>query len=225
MKRKPIPILWMVVAFGIAAVLATAVLARDGANTKGLVLALRLTARWSFLLFWLAYAGGAMAALFGRGFAFLAGRGREFGLGYAAAQLIHIALVIWLFHISLSPPLSGRPFVFFTVAIIWTYLLAIFSFGGLAETLGSTGWQILRIAAVNCILCAFASDFVPIVIDGTAEHHGLQMFLAYTPFAAMTLAAPLLVFTVAVRRWLGMTRRYAGLEALVSIDSRRSQRI
>jgi hypothetical protein len=58
--------------------------------------ALRMTARWSFLLFWVAYAGGALATLFGPALAPLSGRGREFGLAFAAAHLVHIGLVIWL---------------------------------------------------------------------------------------------------------------------------------
>ena len=81
-------------AFGIALVLAAAVLAIKGVDAKSLVIALRLTARWSFLLFWVAYAGGAMATLFGPALEPLARRGREFGLAYAAAQLIHLGLVV-----------------------------------------------------------------------------------------------------------------------------------
>jgi hypothetical protein len=57
-------------------------------------LALELTARWSFLLFWLAYAGNAVAILFGAQLA----AGREFGLAFASAHLVHIGLVVWLFH-------------------------------------------------------------------------------------------------------------------------------
>src|ERR1700739_2690181 len=52
-------------AFLIAFVLAIIVLAVFGAGEHGTDLALRVTARWSFLLFWLAYAGRAMAWLCG----------------------------------------------------------------------------------------------------------------------------------------------------------------
>jgi hypothetical protein len=63
-------------------------------SANALVTALRLTARWSFLLFWMAYTGSAMGALFGPAFEVLARRGREFGLAYAAAHLIHLGLVV-----------------------------------------------------------------------------------------------------------------------------------
>jgi hypothetical protein len=45
--------------------------------------ALRVTARGSFVLFWLAYAAGAMATLWGPPFTGLARHGREFGLAFA----------------------------------------------------------------------------------------------------------------------------------------------
>ena len=77
--------IWMGAAFGIALTIATAVLVLGGTDNKSIRLALELTARWSFLLFWLAYAGGALATLFGWGV--LAGRGREFGVAFAAAHL------------------------------------------------------------------------------------------------------------------------------------------
>jgi len=197
-NRKPSIFFWMGLAFGVALALAAAVLALKGSQ-NGLVPALRLTARWSFLLFWVAYSGGATAQLFGPAFKPLAARGREFGLAYAAAMLIHLGLVVWLFQISVRPPLSGRPFVFFSIGMIWTYLLALFSFGGLTKVLGTRGWPRLRIVAMNYILFAFALDFVPATFRGIA-HYGV--WLQYAPFAAMCIAAPLLVLAATARRRL-----------------------
>jgi hypothetical protein len=213
-KRESITALWMRLAFGIAFLLAATVLTRYGTDAKSVVRALQLTARWSFLLFWMAYAGGAMAALFGSYLEPLARRGREFGLAYAAAHLIHLGLVVWLFQISPSAPESGEGFVFFTIAIVWTYLLAIFSFGGLSKTLGSRGWRAMRTAGLNYILLAFAVDFLPGGIHGVA-HHEVGRLVGYAPFAAMSVAAPLLVLAAAARRRLGI-RHPAGLGPVVS---------
>src|SRR5579871_5956870 len=127
------PVGWMVVASGVALGLAAAVLVLKGTSSVGLVMALRVTARWSFVLFWVAYVGRAMGELFGRAFAPIGRRGREFGLSYAAAQLIHVGLVVWLFQIASSPPLAGRLLEFFVIGIVWTYLLAVLSFGRLVE--------------------------------------------------------------------------------------------
>ncbi len=202
-------------ALGVALGLAIAVLTIKGTDTKGLVIALQLTARWSFLLFSIAYTGGAMADLFGSAFESLAGRGQEFGLAYAAAQLIHLALVVWLFRISPRPPLSGELFAFFTIGIVLTYLLAVFSVGGLAETLGSRGWQTLRIVGLNYILFAFAFDFVPVAIHSPVNYGGWRLF-HYAPFAAMSVVAPLLVLAAAARRRFGTRAARGRVEPLVN---------
>jgi len=215
MEQKSIPLLWMGMAFGVALGLATGVLAINGSDPQGLVIALRLTARWSFLLFWLAYAGGAMAVLFGPALAALGGRGREFGLAYAAAQLVHVGLVIRLFQITSRLPLSGKTFVLFTIGIVWTYLLAVFSVGGLSKVLGSRGWRTLRIVGLNYILFAFAVDFVPVAIHRT-PHSGVERLVAYAPFAAMCVAAPLLVLAAAAHRHLGLRYNRAELEPVAN---------
>jgi hypothetical protein len=179
-------------------------------------MALRLTARWSFLLFWVAYSGGAMTALFGPALAPLARRGREFGLAYAAAQLVHVGLVVWLFQISTRPPLSVKLSVFFIIGIVWTYLLAVLSFEGLAEALGPRDWRTLRIAALNYILFAFALDFVPPVIHPGTAQYGVWRLVEYMPFAAMSVAAPLLVLAAAAHRRLGMSYSRAVLGPVVN---------
>lgn len=218
MNGNSVAVLWMGAAFGMALGLAAAVLAINGTDAKSLLMALQLTARWSFLLFWVAYAGGAMAALFGPAFKPLAGRGREFGLAYAAAQLIHLCLVVRLFQISSRPPLSDELIVFFMIGIFWTYILAVFSFGGLAKKLGPIGWRLLRIVGLNYILFAFASDFVPPAIHGThgTAHHGPMHLIAYAPFAVMSVAAPLLVLAAEAHRRLGMRNNHAGVEPVVT---------
>ena len=134
---------WMGIAFGIALGITVAVLVLQGADNKGTRLALELTARWSFVLFWLAYAGNATAQLFG--VRSLAGHGREFGLAFASAHLVHIGLVIWLGVILGRVPLSGGLLLFFLIALFCTYLLAGLSFGG-AKALGAA-WPPLRFIA------------------------------------------------------------------------------
>jgi hypothetical protein len=202
MKRNSVPVVWMSVAFCVALALATSVLAVMGTDAKSISVALRLTARWTFLLFWMAYAGRAMSELFGPALAPLGRRGREFGLAFAAAHLVHIGLVVWLYQISTSPPLSGSLFVFFTIGIVWTYLLATLSFGGLSKALGPVGWRLVRILGLNYILLAFARDFVFSVVHSGVAHEGVWHFVAYVPFAAMSVIAPLLSFAAAAhRRW------------------------
>lgn len=216
MKRKPLPVLWISTAFAVALGLAAAVLILRGIDTKSLVLALRLTARWSFLLFWLAYAGGATAALFGPTFAPLVGRGREFGLAYASAMTVHFCLVLWLFQISSRPPLAGAIFDFFVIGIVFTYLLAVFSFGRLVEALGPIAWSILRVVGMNYILFAFAWDFVLPVFRADTKQNGIRgLLVEYVPFAVMCVAAPLLVFAAAAHRRLQAAYGRLGIEPVV----------
>ncbi len=171
--------LWMGVAFLIAVALAAIVLAIFGGGGRGTGLALRATARWSFLLFWLAYAGGAMAKLCWPRLGVLARRGRELGLAFASAQLVHVGLIFWFIHIATEPV---GAMVFFWVGILCTYLLALFSLPRLRDALGPRLWRIFRAIALQYIALVFAADF----ILGPLRAGGLGQYpLTYLPFALM----------------------------------------
>jgi hypothetical protein len=187
---------WMAAAFGAALAITAITLALHGTDNKATRLALELTARFSFVLFWLAYAGGAIATLFR--IEALAGRGREFGLAFAAAHLVHIGLVIWLGVLMGKVPLSGGLLLFFLAGLFFTYLLALLSFGG-ARALGPL-WRPLRFIGMNYILIAFARDFVLPVLYPKPTQYNVAHFLAYAPFAAASILAPLLVLAVTLRQ-------------------------
>ena len=197
MQKSPIQksLPWMGGAFAIALAIAASVLVLQGADNKGTRLALELTARWSFLLFFLAYAGNAIAMLCGP--ASLKGHGREFGLAFASAHLVHIGLIVWLGIILGRVPLSGGLLLFFLIALLFTYLLAGLSFGGV-KSLGPA-WPALRFVAMNYILIAFGRDFVLPVIHPKPAQVNLGHFLFYAPFMLASIAAPLLVLTVHLR--------------------------
>lgn len=182
-------------AFGAALAITAITLALHGTDDKATRLALELTARFSFVLFWLAYAGSAIAILF-RVDA-LAGRGRDFGLAFAAAHLVHIGLVIWLGYLMGRVPLSGGLLLFFLVGLAFTYLLAFLSFGG-ARALGPL-WRPLRFVGMNYILIAFGRDFVLPVLHPKPTQHNAAHFVAYAPFAAASILAPLLLLAVTLR--------------------------
>jgi hypothetical protein len=166
--------------------LAGVILALRGADVHGTGVALAATARVSFFWFWAAYAGGALANLFGPVFLPLKQHGREFGLAFAAALLVHLGLVSWLCLIGAAP---GRGvFVFFGTAAAFTFLLAALSFGDLHTLLGRNGWRWLRIIGMNFILYAFLKDFMrDPLLGGGAKH-----LVEYLPFTAMAILAPLL---------------------------------
>ena len=155
---RPSAAVWIGSAFCAALGLAVLVLVALGPGERGTVVALQVTARFSFLLFWPAYAAGAMMALFGPAFEPFKRRAGEFGLAFASAHLVHIGLVAWITYIGHAPPRGT--FVFFGVAVLWTYLLALFSISRLQQALGSRGWWFLRVVGLNYIAYAFASDFL-----------------------------------------------------------------
>jgi hypothetical protein len=187
-------------ALSVSIALAFAVFAVKGIDNKSVGSALQLTARWSFLLFWVAYTGGALASLFGPLFAPLASRRREFGLAFAAAMQAHFALVAGIFVFTHHPPLTGWILVFFLTAAFLTYLLTISSFGGLSRALSSKRWRWLRTIAVNYIWLAFARDFVPVLFN-SPKRYDLGT-VEYSTLALMAIAAPLLVAAASVvGRW------------------------
>jgi hypothetical protein len=177
-------VLWMVVAFLAALCVASITLGIRGANERGTDTALAVTARLSFLLFWLSYVGSGMTALFGRTFQPLKARAREFGLAFASAHLVHVGLVVWLCGIG-HPP-GASVFVFFGIALVWTYLLALFSIGHLRNALNPLGWWLLSNVGMNYIAYAFAVDFIKYPFDP-----GVKNLVGYLPFAILAVVGPI----------------------------------
>ena len=173
---------WMAAGFVVAFVLAAITLALFGVGERGTDIALRITARWSFVLFWPAYSGGAIAKLFGPQFNGLARRGRDWGLAYASAQLVHVALVLWIFY--LVPSHIGG-MVFFWVGILCTYVLALFSLKEMREALGQQLWQISRTIALEYIALVFAADLILLPVQ--ENRFGKYWLLTYAPFALMLI--------------------------------------
>jgi hypothetical protein len=192
-SRRPItPTSWMWAAFLVALALAVTVLVIFGVGERGTAIALRATARWSFLLFWPAYAGGAIAWLWPR-LNGMARHGRELGLAYASAQLIHVGLVLWIIHIANGP--TGA-MLFFWIGILCTYLLALFSVQRLRDALEPRLWRIFRTIALEYIAIAFAADFITLHADEFIKHP-----VSYVPFAIMLVSgAGLRIVAFADRR-------------------------
>jgi len=185
--------LWMAFAFGAALLVATVTMAMVGTDASGTDAALAATARLSFLFFWPAYVGGAMAGLFGSAFQPIKRYGRELGLSFAVAHLVHIALVIWLCFIGAAPPVSV--FIFFGIAAVWTYLLALFSLGRMQQLLSPKAWRLVRAVGLNYIAYAFALDFFSHPLRGSLRH-----LAAYLPFIFLSVVGPILRLVAFVQR-------------------------
>jgi hypothetical protein len=186
-------------AFGAALAIALGVLAVYGTGEKAVRTALDITARWSFILFWLAYVAGPLGVVFRPAFAGLARRGRDLGLAFAAAHLVHVGLVVWLGLILNRVPLQGWLLWFFLAGLFFTYLLAMLSFGA-AELLGAGLWRGIMFVAMNYILIAFARDFFVGALRAQELHREGWRIADYSILALLCIVAPLLRVAAAARR-------------------------
>jgi D-alanyl-lipoteichoic acid acyltransferase DltB (MBOAT superfamily) len=199
--NKPTTREWMAASFTVA--LAIVLIARGvAAPGEKVTLALRATARWSFLLFWLASTGSALATLYGARFQALARQARNLGLAFASAHLAHLGVVAWIYVSSSNPP-ERSTLIFFGIAALWTYTLAIFSIKRLSAALNPRLWRALRIVGVEYITLAFLVDF-----DKNPFQGGFANFVAYVPFLALAIAGPVLRLAALVKR-LSQVRRLA----------------
>ena len=185
MRSQQIVVAWLCWPLCAAVAVAVVVLVSLGVDQSGTVAALRVTARLSFLFFWLAYSGRTMANLFGSAFLPIGQHAREFGLAFASAHLVHLALVGWLCWIGHAPEVGT--FIFFGSAVVCTYLLAACSIDRVRDMLGSAGWWLLRVVGMNFILYAFARDFF-----GSRPEAKLAYIVGYLPFDILVTAGPLL---------------------------------
>lgn len=194
MRFQSIAALWMGSAFCLALGAAVGVLIAFGTEERGIHGALEVTARVMFLLFWPAYSGGGLTSLFGLAFQPLKQRAREFGLAFASALLVHLALVAWLCMIGATPDVST--FLIFGIAAAWACLLSLLSIGRLQQALGLRYWSLLRTIGMNYVAFAFALDFLKDPFHGGAKH-----LLEYLPFAVLAVGGPSLRLAAWARRF------------------------
>lgn len=205
MRSQSSEAVWICSAFCAALVLASCVLAVLGLRERGVHAALAATARLAFLLFWPAYVGGALVSLFGAKFQPLKRHARILGLAFASALLVHLGLVGLLCLVDAAPRLST--FVFFGIAAVWVYLLALFSIGRLHRALGAKYWRLLSTVGMNYLAYAFIVDFLKEPLQGGVRH-----LFEYAPFAMLSLAGPILRLAALAQRighsWSGRNPRF-----------------
>jgi hypothetical protein len=192
-SRSPI-LWWLVLPFAAELTLTAAVLALVGADDNGIDVAIRATARLAYAFFLPAYIGRALATLFGSAFDALRRHSRDFGLAFAAALAVHLALVAWICVLGDFPPI--RTFIVFGIAALCVYGLALLSIPRLHQWGGPRLWPAFRFLGMNYIACAFADDFLRVAPTLSAEY-----LFAYLPFALLAMLGPALYFAALVKHW------------------------
>lgn len=186
-------LVWVALAAAAASATAALVLAKLGAGPSGTEAALRATARFAFVLFLPAYAGGALVSLVGPGLDALRRRSRTFGLCFAAALAVHLALVAWLSWTGHAP--SRATFAIFGVGVVCAAALTLGSIRRLGQMLGPHGWWALRAVAMNYLLFDFAFDFLR-----APPLTSLSRQAAYVPFQILVFVAAALRLAAWVKR-------------------------
>lgn len=200
--------------------LATVALVWLGTGQRGTLTALQLTARWAYLFFWPAYAGGALASLFGARFQPLARRARVLGLAFAAAMLGHITMIVRLYAISAREPIPLSSAIYFGIGLVFAYTLALFSIPALAARLSARARPWLFTLGLEYIALAFLRDFLH---DPFAR--GLEHLIGYLPFVALAGLALLLRLIVYGKRLRGaFARRRAARLAPAPVALSQSRR-
>jgi hypothetical protein len=175
--HEKIPLVALCGAIGLAA----ATLAVMGVDPEGIRRALRITARYSYLWFWPAYAGGALAAL--SGLQPLARYGRTFGLAFVAAHSIHLILVLWLYRLSPEPPIPIGGAIFFGIGMLFMYLLAALSIKRIARKIDPRTWRLAMLVGLEYIEYAFLTDFWV----NPLHHLTVVQWVLYLPFMMLGL--------------------------------------
>jgi len=186
---------WVGSAFVGAVAIAIVVLWVEGSGSDGTTVGLRVTARYSYVLFWLGYVVGALAVLFGPAFTPIARRAREFGLAFASAQLVHVGLVVWFAWISRPQPLREAAMPFFAVGVVWTYFLAALSTDTARKVFSPYMLKGLRTIGSEYIALTFFTDFVLV------PTYPPRYLILYIPFWGMLLGGPLLRLAAAAKEF------------------------
>lgn len=184
---------WMILAATVSLAMALLIAVATPRGER-VALALRATARWSFLWFWLASTAGALFALWGNRFAALARRARDFGLAFASAHAVHIALAIFMLYV-LAAPFPRSKLIFFGVGVFWVYLLALLSFKRVAALVQARTARVLRMIGVEYIGLVFIFDFYQGPFQG-----GVMNVIVYLPFLIMAATGPLLRLAALLKR-------------------------
>ena len=138
---------------------AAGVATNGGWTHEGALMATRLTARFSFPVFLLAWSASALAALFPGGWrTALLRRRRAVGLAFAAAHFVHlgfILIVVLVFHH--APPaitVYGGGFVYLLIAA-----MALTSNDAAVNIMGRKAWKALHVTGSVAILLVFANSY------------------------------------------------------------------
>jgi methionine sulfoxide reductase heme-binding subunit len=178
---------WIVGATLANASLATSLLLLAGSDSAGTELALRTTARVSFVWFMLAFVASPLHQLRpSRVSAWLLRRRRALGVVFGLSMSIHVGFILRLFalHAPARPPMvTDADFFIGIPGLVMVALLTITSVEALQRRLGPLGWGRLHTSGIWVVWAIFFLCLVDSVGRKTTAHP----VLAYYTFIAVLL--------------------------------------
>lgn len=182
------------------AALAAALLLIVGTDSEGTELALRTTARVSFVWFILAFIASPLDQLRpSRLSAWLVRRRRALGVVFGLSMAIHVGFILRLFalHAPTRPPMvTDADFFIGIPGLVMVALLTVTSAHALRDRLGAIAWKRLHTAGIWVVW----SIFFLCLVDSVGRKATNHPVLAYYAFIAVLLLALSLRIAAARRR-------------------------
>ncbi len=180
--------------------LASSLLLLAGSDSDATELALRTTARVSFVWFMLAFVASPLQQLWpARVSAWLFSRRRALGVIFGLSMSIHVGFILRLYvlHAPARPPMvTDADFFIGIPGLVLVALLTITSVEALKQRLGPTAWQRLHTTGIWVVWAIFFLCLVDSVGRKTTAHP----VLAYHAFIAVLLLGMGLRVVAARRR-------------------------
>ena len=156
------------------ALLATALLLFAGADSDGTELALRTTARVSFVWFVLTFVASPIHQLWPSSFSdWLLRRRRAFGIIFGFSMSLHVGFILRLFelHAPQRPPMvTDADFLIGIPGLIMVALMTITSLDAFKQRLGPRRWQLLHSAGSWLVWSIFFLCLVDSVGRKNTDH-------------------------------------------------------
>ncbi len=180
--------------------LAGALLVLAGSDSAATELALRTTARVSFVWFMLAFVASPLRQLRpSRVSAWLVRRRRALGVIFGLSMSIHVGFILWLYalHAPVRPPMVTEADFFIGIpGLVLVALLTITSLEALKRRLGDIVWKRLHTTGIWVVWAIF---FLCLV-DSVGRKSTAHPVLAYYTFIAVLLVGLTLRIAAARRR-------------------------
>jgi DMSO/TMAO reductase YedYZ heme-binding membrane subunit len=200
LPRRDGDLLVILGATALNATVALALFAVAGTDSAGTELALRTTARVSFVWFMLAFLASPLAVLRPGAFSgWLVRRRRAFGVIFGLSMSIHVLCILRLFrlHAPERPPMvTDADFWIGIPGLVFVALLTVTSARRLRRRLGPTAWSRLHRTGIWVVW----GIFFACLIDSAGRKETHHPVLAYYAFIAALLAGLALRITAAQRR-------------------------